>query len=283
MSEKNYITSYKGATQTPKGIHRIRQFGRNLLLSAASMVQSSNSENSLRLLYCHYVFDDQRDGFDRLISALKGYGEFVDTETCINIIEGKIELDRNYFHLSFDDGFRNIYSNALPILKKHKIPSIFFVPSAIVSADYDAVSNYCTNAINHKAAIEMASWEDLSRLLDAGVDIGSHTRTHARFSEISGDREKLEEEIFGSKDEIERKLGQECKYISWPYGTLADADPTSLDMVRRAGYSACFGAFRGKVEYGITDKYAIPRHHFEAQWPWPHVRYFALGGMESQR
>jgi hypothetical protein len=90
----------------------------------------------------------------------------------------------------------------------------------------------------------------------------------------------MEDEILGSKKELEANLNYECKYISWPFGKLTDADSKSLKMVKDAGYAACFGAFRGTVEPGTTDIFSIPRHHFEVQWPISHVEYFARGNME---
>ena len=90
----------------------------------------------------------------------------------------------------------------------------------------------------------------------------------------------MEDEIIGSKKELEANLDCECRYISFPYGRLSDADDASLKMVKNAGYTACFGAYRGTVRPGSTDIFSIPRHYFEVQWPIPHIKYFALGNME---
>ena len=54
----------------------------------------------------------------------------------------------------------------------------------------------------------------------------------------------------------------------------------SLALTKAAGYEACFGAFRGSMTPGSTDLFAIPRHHFEPEWPAAHVKYFARGNME---
>jgi peptidoglycan/xylan/chitin deacetylase (PgdA/CDA1 family) len=128
----------------------------------------------------------------------------------------------------------------------------------------------------------MMSWRDLAEMVAAGYDIGSHTRTHARFSTISRETALMEDEILGSKRELEQNLNRECKYISWPYGRLSDADDQSLDMVQHAGYDACFGAYRGTVTPGKTNIFSIPRHHFEVQWPFSHVEYFSRGNRESR-
>ena len=133
---------------------------------------------------------------------------------------------------------------------------------------------------NYPSVIEIATWDDLEKACAAGLEIGSHTRTHVRLSEVSRSKAAIEDEIFGSKADLERRLGRDCHYISWPYGRTTDADAQSLQTVEKAGYRACFGAFRGRVIPKITDRFRIPRHHFEVQWPLSHVKCFAHGAME---
>lgn len=234
----------------------------------------------LRPIYCHYVFDNQIEDFERLMNALKTIGTFVSTDDCVEMISGKRLIDSYYFHLSFDDGFRNVCRNALPILKKLAIPAVMFVPTSMISADYEVARRYCLDIANYPNVIEMATWDDLRAAQDEGFEIGSHTRTHARLADISNDGARLSEEVVGSKIDLEDRLGIECRYISWPFGTSRDVDRAALAAIRAAGYSACFSASRGRIDPERTDKFQLPRHHFEAQWPMRHVRFFALGGME---
>jgi peptidoglycan/xylan/chitin deacetylase (PgdA/CDA1 family) len=197
------------------------------------------------------------------------------------MLQGKRAIDGRYFHLSFDDGFRNNFTNALPVLIEHKVPAIFFVPTGIVSADWKTAQHYCINTTSYRGTMEMMTWDDLSEIILQGFEIGSHTRTHARFSSISSNPQAIEDEIHGSKNDLEAYLNIQCKYIAWPYGTLADSDRTSLSAVSTAGYTACFGAFRGTVKPNETDMFSIPRHHFEVEWPIQHIQYFARGNYES--
>jgi peptidoglycan/xylan/chitin deacetylase (PgdA/CDA1 family) len=128
----------------------------------------------------------------------------------------------------------------------------------------------------------MIRWDDLRQMSDDGFEIGSHTRTHRRLSEISGHPSLLRDEIEGSAKQIEDRLGVRCDYISWPYGQTRDADATSISMMKESGYRACFGAYRGSVIPAATSRYAIPRHHFELQWPLSHILYFAKGHWERR-
>ena len=235
---------------------------------------------SLRVLYCRYVFDDQRREFEAVVRYLQGIGEFIGVADVLEVLGGKRPVEHNLFHLSFDDGFKNVVTNALPVLCEHGVPATFFVPTAMISASAEQIEKYCRATTNYPSVIEIATWDDLAKACAAGLEIGLHTRTHARFSEVSTSRAAIEDEIFGSKADLERQLGRECKYISWPYGRITDADGQSLRAVQEAGYRACFGAFRGRVIPKITDRFRIPRHHFEVEWPLSHVKCFAHGAME---
>lgn len=276
-----YVTNWR-AMRSAMPRPGLRNSARQLALSALSLVKRRTSVPTLRLMYCHHVFDDQIEMFEQKIRYLSGVGRFISADEVLDVIHGRRELDEHLFHLSFDDGFRNVVTNALPVLVEHGVPSTFFVPSAIISANEQTVRDYCLNTTNYPGVIEVASWDDLHLAQVAGMAIGSHTRTHARFTEISSSNNRLKDEICRSKEEIETKLGTSCDHISWPYGQIKDADSRSLEFVRSAKYSACFGAFRGKVTPGQTDPFYIPRHHFESYWPMAHFKCFADGAMENQ-
>ena len=193
------------------------------------------------------------------------------------MVAGKRPIDDKYFHLSFDDGLRNVFTNAIPILRKHHVPAIFFVPSSLVGAGWTEAKAYCIDILKYREVSELVTWSDLKETCLAGFDIGSHTRTHARLTDLSKTPESLEDQVSGSKKEFENQLGIECKYISWPFGKRTDADSKSLAMIKERGYRACFGAFRAPIIARSTDTYKIPRHHFEVQWPLSHSLLFAGG------
>ena len=277
-----FAKTYSEAVNEPITFgERSRFIARKLYLDLASLINVSEEENYLRCIYCHYVFDDQIEMFEKIIINLRNKGKFISTKKMIDILEGKDKIIGKNFHLSFDDGFKNNFLNAVPILLRHQIPAIFFVPTSIIDADYDTIKNYCVNTTKYKNAIEMLTWEDLKKMLDLGFDIGSHTKTHARFIEISKDQNIMIEEIKGSKIDLEKKLNINCKYISWPFGKMSDIDKQSIQYVKSCNYRACFGAFRGSIVPNETSIFKIPRHHFEAQWPYNHLNYFLRGNKEN--
>jgi hypothetical protein len=276
-----YATSFRQAVRPLRGLQRLRKIARSCALSVRGVVSRPSGPPCLRILYCHYVFDDQRRAFDRIVRYLSSIGDLVGVDRVIDVLTEKTSLERNAFHVSFDDGFKNVLTNALPILQEHGASATVFVPTSIISAPSGIVEKYCRVITNYPSIIEMASWDDLGRASANGFVVGSHTRTHTRFSALSASQFAIEDEICGSKADLERHLGKPCEYISWPYGRTTDADVKSLRFVELAGYRACFGAFRGRIVPGATNRFSIPRHHFEVEWPLSHIKCFVNGLMEA--
>ncbi len=241
----------------------VRKTARHIVLSVFGTLLPRPQGPFLRPLFFHRVRGDQVKNFKQILDRLRHIGQFASTDTCLSMLHGRIPIDGRYFHLSFDDGDRDFVRNAAPILRCLEIPALMFVSTAQVGVDRDVMA-----------------WDDLKTLHGWGFEVGSHTRTHTLLTEVSK-KGQLEEEIAGSKRDIEERLGAACKYIAWPYGRKSDIDDLSIETISRAGYLACFGGFRGSVHPGRTSPFRIPRHHLGADWPWMHVRYFAYGHGED--
>lgn len=99
--------------------------------------------------------------------------------------------------------------------------------------------------------------EELAVLGDGGlVAIGAHTVTHPALSALPPARQR--EEIAGSKAELEAALGRPVFSFSYPYGTLADFDGTTVSLVRGAGFESASANIPGRVG-PTTDPFRIPR------------------------
>jgi peptidoglycan/xylan/chitin deacetylase (PgdA/CDA1 family) len=277
-----FADNYAQAVATIGLKQRLFNMARSGVLSFAGRALPARRHPTLTFFYCHFVFDDQRKGFAKIIDSLLQTGRFVDTDTAVDIIDQNKSLDTNYYHLSFDDGLKNVVRNALPILKERNVPAILFVPTSLIGTDANRYAEHRKLDAASLMNVEHSTWEDLVFVHTEGFEIGAHTQTHVRLSAISNNCQKLEDEIGGSKLAIEQRIGTACKYFSWPYGTLSDVDDEALRYIKAAGFRACFGAFRQRISPGLTSLYKIPRHHFEAHWPTSHVRAFACGFMEQR-
>lgn len=266
------------ARRPPAGA--LRGLARHGILSLMGALARSAGPRFARCLFAHWVYDDQVGGFRRLLERLAASGTFVSTGALVEMVEGARPVDRRYFHLSFDDGFDNVYRNAFPLLAEMGIPATLFVPTSFVDAGDEDVRGRWWRCFRGRLPTRPVRWAWLREMTAAGWDIGSHTCNHARLSEVSADPARLREEIAVSKDVIEQRLGLPCRYFSWPWGGPGDIDQAARETIREAGYRAAFAAKRFPLRPGTTSAFNIPRHHFEPDWPWLHVKYFAGGGGE---
>jgi peptidoglycan/xylan/chitin deacetylase (PgdA/CDA1 family) len=125
--------------------------------------------------------------------------------------------------ITFDDGFRDFYFNAFPLVKKYNLRVVSFY-----------VVGY-TNYPNYM------SWSMLKELHNSGlVDIQSHTMSHFLLTGLSPEHAKSE--IFESKRILEEMLGKKVSYIAYPYG---DYNEEIVNMVREAGYRLAFSTRPG--------------------------------------
>lgn len=83
---------------------------------------------------------------------------------------------------------------------------------------------------------DLLTWDDVRALADAGIEIGSHGRTHTVLSALR--RDDAREEIVRSKETIERELGRPCTLFSYPNGTRRDFGPEHQQILSEAGYRA---------------------------------------------
>lgn len=97
-------------------------------------------------------------------------------------------------------------------------------------------------------------WDDLRKLQEDGVTIGSHSRSHALLTRLP--REEARSEIVGSGRDIARELGRPPDSFCYPAGYH---DAEVRELVREAGYAAAFTTVSGHNRPGETDPLRIRR------------------------
>lgn len=85
-------------------------------------------------------------------------------------------------------------------------------------------------------ASSMLTWQQVREMARGGVFIGAHTRSHPVLAGLPMAR--LEDEIAGSRRDIERHIDAPVRYFAYPYGGRRDLDDAAVEEVRRAGYDA---------------------------------------------
>jgi peptidoglycan/xylan/chitin deacetylase (PgdA/CDA1 family) len=121
-----------------------------------------------------------------------------------------------YASVTFDDGFENIYTNALPELKKRHIPSTLFIVSDFLGQSRAWEHRGGDDTRQEKVMTE----EQLRELPSELVTIGSHTMTHPFLP--NANNVELQRELLGSRTKLEKMANCEVKLFSFPYGAFND-------------------------------------------------------------
>lgn len=124
--------------------------------------------------------------------------------------------------LTFDDGFLSDHDIVLPALKEREYKATFFIVQ-----DYIGKDGYMEK-------------DHIIELSNAGMQIGSHSKTHPNFLKI--DTKAKEYELSSSKSFLEELIGKEVTTFSFPYGFI---DKSSIDAVFAAGYKYCCSSKHG--------------------------------------
>lgn len=139
--------------------------------------------------------------------------------------------------VTFDDGYLSVLTHARPILDRLGLPATVFVPTDFVGTDapmrWPGIDHWLGGAYEHELAA--MTWEQLRSLRDAGWEIGSHTCSHPRLSQLAD--AELRRELRESRRACEARLAS-CRTLALPYG---DGDARVLAAARDAGYVAVAG------------------------------------------
>ena len=140
--------------------------------------------------------------------------------------------------LSFDDGYSDNLEFGIDALASEGGVGTVYVVVSEIGASAGEVGS-------------MLSVHELRQLAAAGWEIGSHSLSHPRLTEL--DEAAQREEIHGSKKRLEDLLGTEVRSFSYPYGSYS---PVTVRLVEESGYSnAVTTAKRG----GSESRFEIPR------------------------
>src|SRR5690606_15283700 len=149
--------------------------------------------------------------------------------------------------ITFDDGYRNVYAHALPVLRE----AGFTATNYFVARQMDGgnVWDY-GEGVAHSDLMSEAEMQDWAR---QGMEVGSHTLNHARLSAVS--EEEAKKEIEGSRTELEALLGEPVTAFCYPYGA---ENARVRELVRLAGYT---NATTTEVGLARTndDPFGLPR------------------------
>lgn len=177
------------------------------------------------ILYYHVVTPQQRERFASQLDDLIRWARPISLEHPESMTDGC-----HHAAVTFDDGYMSFLENALPELRKRNIPVALFVPSGCLGQHPPWIDK---DDPEYQEVVMSA--EQLKDLDSKYITIGSHCATHPNLLNLRDDFAK--EEIFRSRDDLQRLLGQDIKFISFPHGAFKEIH---VEYARAAGYKRAF-------------------------------------------
>lgn len=161
----------------------------------------------------------------------------VSMATAQQCIQGQPVCPPNAIVLTFDDGYVDASTDALPILQRYGMTATFYI-----------VNNYVGQP-------GYMNWEQVGALYAAGMEIGAHSLDHLDMTtlDITEARRQAEE----SKRDIEAKLGITVMTFCYPAGRY---NAEVANQVRDAGFTNATTT-RWDNDYG--DMFGLPRRRIE--------------------
>lgn len=191
-----------------------------------------------------YDFTVRPEDFERQIKYLKDNRfKFLKLSDIGGLIEGTIMPEKGVA-LTFDDGYKDFYEIALPILRKYGASAILFIHA-------DRRSDNLENNLS------LMSWEDVKSAKENGMEIGSHTYSHPNLKEAGEDEMKFE--IDQSEEVFLEKLGEIPKVIAYPGGKFNEKVIATFE---KRGYQLGFTIDRGLILKG-NSPFRIKRNGVE--------------------
>ena len=168
--------------------------------------------------------------------------------------------------LTFDDGYVDTLTQALPVLRKFGFTATCYVVSDAIGA------HNRWDAAQLQESKPLMSHSHLQQWLAAGMELGSHSRSHPKLHVL--DDEAADREIAGSRAALRAAFGVPVEHFAYPYGSFTDA---TVGLVKRAGYSSAVTVVAGLAR-PTDDLYRLPRMLVDGERGWWRFLLQAAGG-----
>lgn len=207
------------------------------------------------LMYHAFTAEGERDrfvaparSFERQMSLLKALRyRTISLRELAEALRRDQPLPRRSVVITIDDGYRDTYEIARPILRRHGFSATLYPVSGRLSEGNDWDDGGAASGR------PLLSPGQLREMRGEGFEVGAHTRTHRSLAGLPP--EESADEVERSRRDLEEVLGEPVATFAYPYGEL---DEEAVEIVGRAGFSgAC--TTQTRIARPGDDPLRIPR------------------------
>lgn len=139
----------------------------------------------------------------------------------------RLQPGKRFIMITVDDGYRDNHDLLLPLLQKYNLKAVIFV---VTGEDHNRWDVEVPS--NPEKAVPLMNAAEIKALHDSGlVEIGGHTATHQRLSQLPADQQR--EQIERNKRDLEAIVGGPLLSFAYPYG---EHNATSKQLAQELGY-----------------------------------------------
>jgi peptidoglycan/xylan/chitin deacetylase (PgdA/CDA1 family) len=222
---------------------------RTLGETTSALGVDGHERRTLRVLMYHKVNDIPDNPttvpvglFDEQMAHLKELGyTVVDLDAVLDYYTKGVPLPAGATLITFDDGYRDVLENAMPVLQRHGYPAVLFAPIAYMQDPMPLPHELLL--VRQGVRNATVDWQDFAALEAGGVRIESHGIAHKPLAEIELD--EAVREITISKIRLEERLGRPVRSFAYVKGSEAHFHSVHVSLVQQAGYELAFTSVSG--------------------------------------
>lgn len=181
--------------------------------------------------------------FEEQMQYLKENGfHVVSLENFYDFIDLKFKLPEKAVVITIDDGWRSTYTVAYPILRKYGFTATIFIYTDFIAAQGPGA----------------LTWEMLKEMMENGMDVQAHSKTHQfkipwkKEEETEEEYQKrIEKELAFPVEMIQKRLGNKVQYIAYPFGQFSEP---FIEAARKIGYRGGLTVTGATVKEGAIIK-----------------------------